>query len=67
MAPQGVLAFALTFLLVVGEFYLSAGALFVVTGIVAAKLQPTLGIWPALFAAVAGSFLCGAINGLLVA
>ena len=67
VAPQGVLAFALTFLLVVGEFDLSAGALFVVTGIVAAKLQPTLGTWPALLAAVAGSFLCGAINGLLVA
>jgi ribose transport system permease protein len=67
IAPQGILAFALTYLLVVGEFDLSAGALFVVTGIVAAKLQPTLGTWPALFAAVAASCLFGAVNGMLVA
>ena len=42
VAPVGMVAFALTFLLIVGEFDLSSGALFVLTGVLAAKLQPPL-------------------------
>ena len=48
VAPVGMVAFALTFLLIVGEFDLSSGALFVLTGVLAAKLQPHFGTWPAL-------------------
>ena len=50
VAPVGMVAFALTFLLIVGEFDLSSGALFVLTGVLAAKLQPHFGTWPALAA-----------------
>jgi ribose transport system permease protein len=67
VAPTGIVAFALTFLLVVGEFDLSAGALFVLTGILAAKLQPSIGTWPALAVGVAAAPLLGVGNGLLVA
>ena len=51
VAPVGMVAFALTFLLIVGEFDLSSGALFVLTGVLAAKLQPHFGTWPALLLA----------------
>ena len=67
VAPTGLVAFALTFLLVVGEFDLSAGALFVFTGIVAAKLQPSIGTWPALALGVATGPVLGVGNGVLVA
>jgi ribose transport system permease protein len=67
VAPQGLIAFALTFLLVVGEFDLSAGAVFVLTGVLAAKLQPSLGTWPALLVGIAAGVGIGTLNGLLVA
>ena len=66
VAPVGMVAFALTFLLIVGEFDLSSGALFVLTGVIAAKLQPHLGTWPALGVAVLAATAGGLINGLLV-
>jgi ribose transport system permease protein len=44
----GIVACALTLLLIVGEFDLSVGAIYVLSGIVAAKLQPDLGTWSAL-------------------
>ncbi|HKE81325.1 MAG TPA: ABC transporter permease [Solirubrobacteraceae bacterium] len=67
VAPVGLVAFALTFLLIVGEFDLSSGALFVLTGVLAAKLQPHLGTWPALLIAATAALAGGVINGLLVA
>src|SRR5256885_2101195 len=67
VAPTGLVAFALTFLLVVGEFDLSAGAIFVFAGILAAKLQPAIGTGPALGAGVAAAVGLGVVNGLLVA
>jgi ribose transport system permease protein len=67
VAPVGIVAFALTFLLIVGEFDLSSGALFVLTGVLAAKLQPHLGTWPALGVATLAALAGGLINGLLVA
>jgi ribose transport system permease protein len=67
VAPVGMVAFALTFLLIVGEFDLSSGALFVLTGVIAAKLQPHLGTWPALLVATMAALAGGLINGLLVA
>jgi ribose transport system permease protein len=66
VAPTGIVAFALTFLLVVGEFDLSAGALFVFSGILAAKLQPAIGTWPALLTGIAAALGLGVVNGLLV-
>jgi ribose transport system permease protein len=67
VAPVGIVAFALTFLLIVGEFDLSSGALFVLTGVLAAKLEPSLGTWPALGVATMAALAGGVINGLLVA
>ena len=66
VAPVGMVAFALTFLLIVGEFDLSSGALFVLTGVLAAKLQPHLGTWPALGVAALAATAGGLVNGLLV-
>jgi ribose transport system permease protein len=67
VAPVGIVAFALTFLLIVGEFDLSSGALFVLTGVLAAKLEPHLGTWGALGVATLAALAGGIINGLLVA
>ncbi len=67
VATFGIVAFALTLLLIVGEFDLSVGAIFVLTGIVAAKLQPSLGTWPALLVGVAVALGIGVFNGIAVA
>lgn len=65
-AIYGIVAVALTILLIVGEFDLCAGAIFVLAGIVAAKLQPTLGTTPALLGGIAAGLLIGVLNGLAV-
>jgi ribose transport system permease protein len=66
-AIYGIVACALTLLLIVGEFDLSVGAIFVLTGIVAAKLQPSLGTWPALLAGIGVGLAIGVFNGIVVA
>jgi ribose transport system permease protein len=65
-AIYGIVAVALTPLLIVGEFDLSVGATFVLAGIVAAKLQPALGAGAALLAGVASGAVVGALNGVAV-
>jgi len=67
VSTYGIVACALTLLLIVGEFDLSVGATFILTGIVAAKLQPDLGTWPALAVAVAVATGIGVFNGIAVA
>lgn len=67
VSTYGIVACALTLLLIVGEFDLSVGATFVLTGIVAAKLQPSLGTWPALLVGVAAATGVGVFNGIAVA
>ena len=66
-AIYGIVACALTMLLIVGEFDLSVGAIYVLAGIVAAKLYPSLGTLGALAVAVAISTGIGVLNGLVVA
>ncbi len=63
----GIVAIALTVLLIVGEFDLCAGAIYVLAGIVAAKLQPLLGTGPSLAIGVATGLAVGAFNGIVVA
>ena len=58
-AIYGIVAIALTLLLIAGDFDLCAGATFVLAGIVAVKLQPALGAAPALLAGVAAGTLVG--------
>jgi len=65
-AIYGIVAVALTLLLIAGDFDLSAGATFVLAGIVAAKLQPSLGSAPALLAGIGAGLLVGLLNGLAV-
>jgi ribose transport system permease protein len=65
-AIYGIVAVALTLLLIVGEFDLCAGAIFVLAGIVAAKLQEPLGSAPALIAGIVAGLLVGILNGLAV-
>ena len=66
-AIYGIVACALTLLLIVGEFDLSVGAIYVLSGIVAAKLYPSLGTWPALAVGVGVGTLIGVVNGIVVA
>ena len=66
-APVGIVAFALTLVIIGGEFDLAAGAIFVLTGIVATRLHADFGTYPALLVGIAVATACGAVNGLLVA
>jgi ribose transport system permease protein len=66
VAPSGLVACALTFVILTGEFDLSAGAIYVLTGVIAAKLQTGIGTWPALLAAIACAVVLGTCNGVLV-
>jgi ribose transport system permease protein len=67
VAPTGIVAFAITYLLIVGEFDLSAGAIFVLTGVLSAKLYNDLGVWPSILVALAAATALGVLNGILVA
>jgi ribose transport system permease protein len=65
-APDGLLALGLTLVIIGGEFDLSVGAMMILTGIVASKLEPSLGVWPCLIVGVLSSVVLGFGNGLLV-
>jgi ribose transport system permease protein len=67
VSTYGIVACALTLLLIAGEFDLSVGATFILTGIIAAKLQPDIGTWPALAVGVAAATGVGVFNGIAVA
>jgi ribose transport system permease protein len=66
-APVGIIAIAVTFVLITGEFDLSAGAIYILTGVLAAYWADPLGVWPAFAAAIACAGAVGLVNGLLVA
>jgi ribose transport system permease protein len=66
-AIYGIVACALTLLLIVGEFDLSVGAIYVLAGIIAAKLEPSLGVWPALAVGALAGVGIGLLNGVAVA
>ncbi|HEY7602792.1 MAG TPA: ABC transporter permease [Gaiellaceae bacterium] len=66
-AIYGIVACALTLLLIVGEFDLSVGAIYVLTGIIAAKLYPSVGTAPALLVGIGVGAAIGVLNGIVVA
>jgi ribose transport system permease protein len=66
-AIYGIVAVAFTVLLIVGEFDLCSGAIYVLAGIVAAKAEPALGVWAALGLGVLAGLAIGIFNGLIVA
>ncbi|HVP18523.1 MAG TPA: ABC transporter permease [Spirochaetia bacterium] len=68
-AELGIIAMAMTILIVSGEFDLSVGAIYAVTGVVAGSLVSALGlnIWLAALAGMAAALFLGFLNGLLIA
>lgn len=66
-APVAILAFAYTWLLINGEFDLSAGAIVVLSGVLAANLHDDVGTWWAFAIGISVAAACGLLNGALVA
>jgi ribose/xylose/arabinose/galactoside ABC-type transport system permease subunit len=68
-AELGIIAMAMTMLIVAGEFDLSVGAIYAVTGVVTGVLASRLGvnIWLAAGAGVASALVLGALNAVLIA
>jgi ribose/xylose/arabinose/galactoside ABC-type transport system permease subunit len=68
-AELGIIAMAMTVLIVSGEFDLSVGAIYAVAGVVAGLLATRLGvdIWLAAATGMAAALLLGYLNGLLIA
>jgi ribose/xylose/arabinose/galactoside ABC-type transport system permease subunit len=65
-AVEGIVVVGMTILLISGEFDLSAGAIFVLAGIVAAFLFPLLGTGTSLMLGVLAAIAIGVINGVVV-
>jgi ribose/xylose/arabinose/galactoside ABC-type transport system permease subunit len=67
-AELGIVAMAMTILIVAGEFDLSVGAIYAVTGVVAGLLTKNLGvnIWLSAIVGLASAMVLGLLNGLLV-
>jgi ribose/xylose/arabinose/galactoside ABC-type transport system permease subunit len=68
-AELGIIAMAMTILIVAGEFDLSVGAIYAVTGVVTGFLATNLGlnIWLASLAGMVAALALGFLNGLLIA
>ncbi len=68
-AELGIIAMAMTMLIVAGEFDLSVGAIYAVTGVVAGVLAGRHGvdIWLAAAAGVAAALVLGLLNAVLIA
>lgn len=68
-AELGIIAMAMTMLIVSGEFDLSVGAIYAVTGVVAGVLAGRHGvdIWLAAAAGVAAALVLGLLNAVLIA
>jgi ribose/xylose/arabinose/galactoside ABC-type transport system permease subunit len=68
-AQLGIIAMAMTMLIVSGEFDLSVGAIYAVVGVVTGLLTNKAGvnIWPSAAIGVAAGLLLGFLNGLLIA
>ena len=68
-AQLGIIAMAMTVLIISGEFDLSVGAIYAVTGVVTGLLanRAGAGIWISALVGVAAGLLLGFLNGLLIA
>ncbi len=66
-APVGIIAIALTYVLIAGEFDISAGAIAALTGVVAAKLANSIGPWEGIILAIIAATGIGVLNGVLIA
>jgi ribose/xylose/arabinose/galactoside ABC-type transport system permease subunit len=68
-AELGIIAMAMTMLIVAGEFDLSVGAIYAVTGVVAGVLagRHEVNIWIAAAAGMAAALFLGLLNAVLIA
>lgn len=65
-APMGIIAVAMTLVIIAGGFDLSAGAVFAIAGVLAALTANAAGAWLGFGAAVAAGAALGLFNGLLI-
>ena len=67
-AQLGIIAMAMTMLIISGEFDLSVGAIYAVTGVVTGILVKNMGfnIWPAALIGFLTALLLGFVNGTLI-
>lgn len=65
-APVGIIACAQTLVIIAGGFDLSVGAIFALSGVVAAEVQPHVGTWPALVIGICAGFGLGLVNAFLI-
>jgi ribose/xylose/arabinose/galactoside ABC-type transport system permease subunit len=67
-AELGIMAMAMTILIIAGEFDLSVGAIYAVTGVVTGLLAKHLGMemWAAAGCGLISALILGLLNGLLV-
>lgn len=65
-APMGIIAVAMTLVIIAGGFDLSAGAVFAIAGVIAALVANAAGAWLGFGAAVAAGAGLGLFNGLLI-
>ncbi|MCW2952925.1 MAG: inner-rane translocator [Conexibacter sp.] len=65
-APLGIIAMGMTFVLISGGFDLSAGAIYALAGVIAAKSANELGVVPGILLGCLVGVAAGGLNGLLI-
>jgi len=67
VATFGIVALGMTFAIIGGEFDLSVGSVYSLTGLLVVGLQPQFGLFSALLIAITVALALGLLNGVLVA
>ncbi len=65
-APAGIIACAMTLVIIGGGFDLSVGATFALGGVAAAQTAPHLGVWEGMIVGALFGLGLGVVNGLLI-
>ena len=65
-APAGIIACAMTIVIIGGGFDLSVGAIFALGGVVAAQTAPHIGVWEGMIVGALFGLGLGIFNGLLI-
>ena len=66
VATFGIVALGMTFAIIGGEFDLSVGSVYSLTGLLVVGLQPQFGLFAALLIAISVALALGLLNGVLV-
>jgi len=67
VATFGIVALGMTFAIIGGEFDLSVGSVYSLTGLLVVGLEPKFGLFSALVFAIGAAIILGLLNGVLVA